>query len=97
MAEHNRKRSENLIELDPEETTYVLEPAKVEVGSGYAICVHYDENDRPIIDVKTYGKVDHAKLQKEINRIFPNGKIRQLDQTNEPVTVVKKEKKKRKK
>jgi len=92
MAEKKHKReSESLIELDSEELGFVLEPTQVEVGSGYTVSVSYDENEKPIIDVKTYGEVDIAKLRKEIERIFPNAQIRQLNQT-QSVTIVKKRK-----
>jgi len=94
MAEKKHKReSENLIELDSEELGFVLEPAQVEVGSGYTVSVSYDENEKPVIDVKTYGEVDIAKLRKEIERMFPNAQIRQLDQA-QSVTIVKKRKRK---
>lgn len=94
MAEKKHKReSESLIELDSEELGFVLEPTQVEVGSGYTVSVSYDENEKPIIDVKTYGEVDIAKLRKEIERIFPNAQIRQLNQT-QSVTIGKKRKRK---
>jgi len=94
MAEKKHKReSESLIELDSEELGFVLEPTQVEVGSGYTVSVSYDENEKPIIDVKTYGEVDIAKLQKEIERIFPDAQIRQLNPT-QSVTIVKKRKRK---
>ena len=98
MAEKKHKReSESLIELDPEELGFVLEPTQVEVGSGYTVSVSYDENEKPIIDVKTYGEVDIAKLRKEIERIFPNAQIRQLGQTPRTVTIAKKDHKKKRK
>jgi hypothetical protein len=94
MAEKKHKReSESLIELDSEELGFVLEPTQVEVGSGYTVSVSYDENEKPIIDVKTYGEVDIAKLRKEIERIFPDAQIRQLNPT-QSVTIVKKRKRK---
>jgi hypothetical protein len=94
MAEKKHKReSESLVELDSEELGFVLEPTQVEVGSGYTVSVSYDENEKPIIDVKTYGEVDIAKLRKEIEQIFPNAQIRQLKQT-QSVTIVKKRKRK---
>jgi hypothetical protein len=96
MAERKSKREENLIELGQEETSFVLEPAKVEVGSGYALSVHYDEHDKPIVDIKTYGKVDLEKLHKEIERMFPNACIHHPTQAP-LITIAKKEKKKRKK
>jgi len=93
MSERKNKRDEPTMEMDTEETSFTMEPAKIEIGSGYALSVHYDEHEKPIIDVKTYGKVDLARLQKEIERSFPNAKIRQL--ANKPsVTIVKRNKKK---
>lgn len=92
MPERKHKREpENPIEVDREELGFVLEPRQVEVGSGYAVSVSYDENENPIIDVKTYGEVDIAKLRKDIERVYPNAQIRQLSQTRS-VTVVKKRK-----
>ena len=94
MAEKKHKRESNgFIELDSEELGFVLEPTQVEVGSGYTVSISYDENEKPIIDVKTYGEVNIAKLRKEIERIFPNAQIRQLDPT-QSVTIVKKRKRK---
>jgi len=95
MAERKNKReSESLIQVDSEETGFVLEPTQVEVGSGYTISVNYDENEKPIVDVKTYGEVDITKLRREIERLFPNAQIRQLNQT-QSVTIVKKCKKRK--
>jgi hypothetical protein len=95
MPERKHKREpESLIELDTKELGFVLEPTQVEVGSGYTISVSYDENEKPIIDVKTYGEVDTAKIRREIERVFPNAQIRQLNQTRS-VTIVKKRKHKR--
>ena len=90
MAERKNKReSESLTELHSEETGFVLKPTQVEIGSGYTVSVNYDDNEKPIIDVKTYGEVDITKLRREIERLFPNAHIRQLDQTRS-VTIVKK-------
>jgi len=95
MAERKHKReSEGLIEMGSEEAAFVLEPTQVEVGSGYTVSVRYDENEKPIIDVKTYGEVDITKLRREIERAFPNAQIRRLKQT-QSVTIVKKRKRKR--
>ena len=95
MPERKHKREpESLIELDTKELGFILEPTEVEVGSGYTISVSYDENEKPIIDVKTYGEVDTAKIRREIERVFPNAQIRQLNQTRS-VTIVKKRKHKR--
>jgi len=95
MSERKTKReTETPIELDPEETGFILEPAKVEIGSAYALSISYDENDKQIIDVKTYGTVDLAKLQKEIEHMFPNAKIRQQDRPHS-ITIAKKDNKKK--
>jgi hypothetical protein len=93
MPERKHKRdSESLIELDSEELGFVLEPTQIEVGSGYTISVSYDENQRPVVDVKTYGEVDFTKLRRVIERAFPNAQIRQLNQTRS-VKIVRKRKK----
>jgi hypothetical protein len=95
MAERKNKReTENLVEADSEELGFVLEPTQIEVGSGYTVCVSYDENEKQIVDVKTYGEVDIARLRRDIERIFPNARIRQLNQT-QSVKIVKKRKRKR--
>ena len=96
MTERKTKRDETGIEFDPGEANFVMESAKVEIGSGYALSIGYDEHEKPVIDVKTYGKVDFDKIRKEIERIFPDGRIRNLAQPG-PVTIVKREKKKRRK
>jgi len=96
MTERKQKRgSESYVEVDSEELGFDLEPTEVEVGSGYNVSVSYDENEKPIVDVKTYGEVDIAKLRREIERIFPNAQIRQLKQA-QSVTIVKKRKRKTK-
>ncbi|MEM3828090.1 MAG: hypothetical protein QXP36_02575 [Conexivisphaerales archaeon] len=95
MAEKKTKReTQGIIEIDQEEPGFVLEPAQIEVGSGYTVSINY-ENDKPVINIKTYGEVDMAKLQKEIKKAFPEATIRQLTQTGS-VTVVKKRNKKTK-
>jgi len=96
MAERKHKReSEGIIEIDTEESGFILEPTQVEIGSGYTVSVNYDENEKPIIDVKTYGEVDISKLRKEIEHIFPNAQIRQLNQ-KQSITIAKKRKRKHK-
>jgi len=95
MPERKHKREpERFIELDSEDLGFVLEPTQVEVGSGYTVSVSYDEEDKPIVDVKTYGEVDTAKLRREIERMFPNAEIRQLDKPQS--IIVRKRKRKRK-
>ncbi len=92
----NRKdkhEPENFVELDTEEYGFVLKPTQIEVGLGYSISVRHDENGKLIVDVKTYGEVDYAKIRKEINRVFPNAQIKQLNQTRS-VTIVKRRRRK---
>jgi hypothetical protein len=93
MAERKHKRgSEGVAELD-EDACAVLEPAQIELGSAYTLAVSYDENERPVVDIKTYGQVDLARLRREIQGIFPNAQIRQKTQP-QTVTVAKKNKRK---
>jgi hypothetical protein len=95
MAERKHKRpSGDVVEIETEEAGFILEPAQVEVGSGYAIAVTYDENENPVVDLKTYGQVNLAQVRREIERTFPKAQIRQLNQAGS-VTVVKKGKAKR--
>jgi len=95
MPERKHKREpESLIELDSEELGFVLEPTQIEIGSGYKISVSYDEKEKQIVDVKTYGEVDIAKLRRQIERAFPKAQIRQLNQTRS-VTIVKRRRRKR--
>jgi len=92
MAERkSRRESENLIEFDGEETGFVLEPTQIELGCGYTLHVKYDENEKPIVDVKTYGQVDIAKLRRDIEKMFPDAQIRQLNGARS-VTIAKKRK-----
>ncbi|MBS7620803.1 hypothetical protein KEJ32_01565 [Candidatus Bathyarchaeota archaeon] len=97
MAEKRHKReATSPIKLDlAEDSGFILEPAKIEIGSGYAVSLSYDEEGNPVVDVKTYGDVDLSKIRRDIERLCPDAKIRQLNQ--EPtVTVVRKRKSKRK-
>lgn len=95
MPERRSKHElESRVELNAEELGFVLEPTQIEVGSGYTISVDYDENEKPIIDLKTYGEVDISKIEREIKRVFPNAQIRQLNQTKS-VTIVKKRRRRR--
>lgn len=95
MSERKQKHEAGAYIKVGEEIGFELEPAQVEVGSGYIVSVSYEE-DTPVVDVKTYGEVDIAKLRKEIQRIFPDAKIRHLNQES-TVTVVRKRKKRVKK
>jgi hypothetical protein len=95
MAERKHKR-ETESEVDIDESGFILEPTQVEVGSGYTLSINYDENENPIINIKTYGHVDMPKIRKEIEKLFPNAKITQQDQSC-AITVSKKHKRKNKK
>jgi hypothetical protein len=89
MAERKNKRgSDNAITVDSEDMGFILEPNHVEVGSGYTVAVSYGEDERPVVDVKTYGQVDIAQLRRDIGRAFPNAQIRRLNQERS-VTVAK--------
>jgi len=94
LAERKAKRELETVEVDHEESGFIIEPRQVEVGSGYTISVDYDENEKQIINVKPYGDVDVQKIRREIERIFPNARIQQLNQTHS-VAVVKKRRKKK--
>ena len=72
MNERKRKREPEYIELESEDLGFILEPAQIEVGSGYTVSVDYDEKDEQIVNVKTYGKVDMAKIKREIKRVSLN-------------------------
>ncbi|MGB8780817.1 MAG: hypothetical protein WCD81_09250 [Candidatus Bathyarchaeia archaeon] len=96
MAERKNKRaSENAVTTDSEEVSFILEPNHVEVGSGYTVAVSYGEDERPIVDVKTYGQVDIEQLRRDIGRAFPNAQIRRLNQARS-VTVAKVKNRKKK-
>ncbi|MGD0979546.1 MAG: hypothetical protein ABR962_10465 [Candidatus Bathyarchaeia archaeon] len=93
MTERKHKRgSEDIAELD-EDAGILLEPTQIELGSGYTLAVSYDENERPVVDIKTYGQVDLARLRREIEGVFPNAQIRQKEQSH-TVIVAKKNKRK---
>ncbi|MEM0057708.1 MAG: hypothetical protein QXG58_02735 [Candidatus Bathyarchaeia archaeon] len=97
MSEKKQKRdAPSHIELTPiEDWGFILEPAKVEIGSGYAVSLRYDEEGNPVVDVKTYGDVDPAKIKRDIERLYPNARIRCINE--EPtVTIVKKGRRKAK-
>lgn len=58
----------------------------VELGEGYSICVSYEGEGPPEIQVKTYGKIDFKELVKEIRRKYPRAKIYGLE--NRPAIEV---------
>lgn len=83
-----KQHSENGIEVETEDDDFVLEPTHIEVGSGYTVAVHYDEDQRPTVAVKTYGQVDIVRVKREILRIFPDAQVRHTNQTRS-VKIVK--------
>jgi hypothetical protein len=94
MTEAKNRRSEGIAELDSDETTLLLTPTQIEVGSGYTVAVSYDKDENQVVDIKTYGEIDMVRLRREIRRVFPKAKIRQLGQT---LSTAKTKRKKRKK
>jgi len=95
LAERRQKReTTEPIELDSEGLGFVLEPTHVELGSGYTVSVNYDENNTPIVNVKTYGEVDVEKLRREIERAFPHARIKQIN-PKQSITIVRKRKRKK--
>jgi len=54
------------------------EPRKSEGGSGYSMSVTYDEKGKPVVKVETYGDVDMAELQRDIQQRYPGAKIEGL-------------------
>jgi hypothetical protein len=74
MTERKPKRRPEDV---PELKQTSLEPARLELGSGYTLSVRYDEHQEAIVFVKTYGRVNLGKLREEIERIFPNAQIQQ--------------------
>ncbi|MEM2466624.1 MAG: hypothetical protein QXZ47_04955 [Candidatus Bathyarchaeia archaeon] len=78
-----------------EDAVFILEPAKIEIGSGYAVFLSYNEEGNLVVDVKTYGDVDLSKIRRDIERLYPDAQIRQLNQ--EPTAIiVRKQRDKRK-
>ncbi len=95
MSERKRKRELPIVDLT-EETGFVLESSPVEVGSGYSISVRYDEEETPIVQVKTYGEINVRELLRDIKRIYPNAKIEGLQEIPQ-VKIVSVSKSKQKK
>jgi hypothetical protein len=93
VAERKHKRgSEGIAELD-EDAGILVEPTQVELGSGYTLAVRYDENERPVVDIKTYGYVDMEQLRREIQGAFPNARIHQNEQPQRVILAKKNRKK----
>ena len=93
MIDRKNKRAANRgVEVNGAEHNFFLEPAQVEVGSGYTVKVSYDESDKPVLDIKTYGEVNTVWLQKELKRIFPKIQTHRLwkASSGNVITVTKK-------
>lgn len=88
-----RKKRKGIFDLFGFDEEFLFEPELAEGGSGYSMTVTYDESGRQIIKVETHGKVDTAKLRKEIKEQYPEAKIEGL----EPLIRVVGEKKEGKK
>jgi hypothetical protein len=95
LSQRRIKREDCSPSFDLEESGFVVKPTSVGIGSGYAVATGRDEKDEPVIDVKTYGKVDMSRVQRELKGLFPNARIRHLNEAS-PVTLIKKTKRKRK-
>jgi hypothetical protein len=95
LSQRRIKREDCSPTFDLEEGGFVVKPTSVGIGSGYAVSAGRDEKDEPVIDIKTYGKVDMSTVQRELKSLFPNVRIRHVNQAS-PVTLIKKVKRKRK-
>jgi hypothetical protein len=76
------------IGFEMEDISFILEPAQVEVGSGYTVSVNYDENEKQVIDVKIYGEVNVVKMKRQIRKAFPNATIRNINDSGS-VSIIK--------
>jgi len=78
MSEPKRKRRFfDLFGFCEEDFLLGREPAQG--GSGYSISVTYDEKGKPVVQVKTYGDVNTAELQRDIERRYPGARIEGLE------------------
>lgn len=78
MSKRKRKRRFfDLFGSDEENLLFGREP--VEGGSGYSISVTYDESGKPLVQVKTRGDVDVAKLRRDIEQRYPGARIEGLE------------------
>ena len=79
----NKRIADTTIGVNSNVENLVVEPTQIEVGSGYTVKINYDENDRAVLDIKTYGQVDTAWLRKELRRAFPKIQVHRLKQASE--------------
>jgi hypothetical protein len=74
-----RKKRRGIFDLFGFNEDSFFEPELTEGGSGYSMTVTYDESGRPIVKVETRGKVDTAKLRRELIEQYPGAKIEGLE------------------
>jgi len=67
----------DLFGFDEEDFLFGRKP--VEGGSGYSISVTYDETSKPVVQVKTRGDMDVAKLRRDIEQRCPRARIQGLE------------------
>jgi hypothetical protein len=95
LSQRKTKHEETSCHFDVEETGFTITPAKVEIGCGYSVALGHDENDEPTVNVRTYGTVDMAKVQRVLGSLFPNARIRHVNLGSSTVVIKKDKKKKR--
>lgn len=78
----NKRMVDTNIGVNSNVENLVVEPTQIEVGSGYTVKISYDEDDRAVLDIKTYGQVDTAWLRKELKRAFPKIQLHRFNQAN---------------
>jgi len=83
MSEPKRKKKDlfDIFSFDEDDFLFrnELKPMKDKQGSGYSISVTYDEKGKRVVKVKTYGDVDVAELQRDIQQRYPGAKIEGLE------------------
>ena len=78
MPERRRKRRFfDIFGFGEEDFLFGGEPT--EGGSGYSMSVTYDENGKPVVQVKTQGDTDTTKLRRDIEQRYPGAKIEGLE------------------
>lgn len=78
----NKRVADTNIGVNSNVENLVLEPTQIEIGSGYTVKISYDENERAVLDIKTYGQVDTVWLRRELKRAFPKIQVHRLTQAN---------------
>lgn len=78
MSERKRKkRSFDFFGFDDKD--FLLDKKTSGGGSGYSISVTYDRAGKPVVQVKTQGDVDEAKLRRDIEQRYPGARIEGLE------------------